>query len=254
MSQLLGEIKDYWTNRAEGYSDWNKEELAGMQRQIWRDIVCSHMPDKKKEDIKILDVGTGPGFFPIILAEEGYHVNAVDYTPEMLERAKENAGELNSSITFARMDAKDLDFESETFDIVLSRNLTWNLEYPGIAYREWQRVLKKGGKMLNFDANWYRFLYDDTKKKEREADKLNVKIKKARNRENDKGVDSKWMEKIAMQVPCSSLDRPQWDCEVLKQLGFDEISIDYNLSDIVWDEAEKINYSSTPMFMIEACK
>ena len=83
MSQLLGEIKDYWTNRAEGYSDWNKEELAGVQRQVWKDIVCRHMPDRQKDEIRILDVGTGPGFFPIILAEEGYHVNAVDYTPEM---------------------------------------------------------------------------------------------------------------------------------------------------------------------------
>lgn len=254
MSQLLGEIKDYWTNRAEGYSDWNKEELAGMQRQIWRDIVCSHMPDKKKEDIKILDVGTGPGFFPIILAEAGYRVHAVDYTPEMLERAKENAGDLNSSITFARMDAKALDFEDDTFDVVLSRNLTWNLEYPGIAYREWQRVLKKGGSMLNFDANWYRFLYDDTKKKEHDADRMNVKKNDVVDRENAKGVDSDWMESIAMRIPCSSLDRPQWDCEVLRLLGFDEISINYNLSDIVWDESEKVNYSSTPMFMIKACK
>lgn len=254
MSQLLGEIKDYWTNRAEGYSDWNKEELAGMQKKIWTDLVCAHMPEKEKSEIKILDVGTGPGFFPIILAEAGYLVHAVDYTPEMLERAKENAGELGKSITFARMDAKNLDFEDDTFDLIVSRNLTWNLEYPGMAYREWQRVLRKGGKLLNFDANWYRYLYDDTKKKEHDSDRQNVKLSEVKDRESEKGVDSDWMESIALRVPCSGLDRPQWDCEVLRQLGFDEISIRYNLSDIVWDESEKVNYSSTPMFMITACK
>lgn len=42
--------------------------------QFWRKLVM----------IKILDIGTGPGFFPVILAEAGYKVTAVDYTQEML--------------------------------------------------------------------------------------------------------------------------------------------------------------------------
>ena len=42
--------------------------------------------------MKILDIGTGPGFFPMILSEAGYTVAAVDYTEEMLEKAKENLG------------------------------------------------------------------------------------------------------------------------------------------------------------------
>lgn len=51
-------------------------------------------PRKEKEELKVLDVGCGPGFFPIILAEAGYNVTAVDYTEEMLEKARENAGNL----------------------------------------------------------------------------------------------------------------------------------------------------------------
>ena len=50
------------------------------------------------------------------------------------------------------MDAQKLDFEDNTFDVVISRNLTWNLEHPDVAYREWVRVLKVGGRLLNFDA------------------------------------------------------------------------------------------------------
>ena len=122
MGALLNEIESYWTNRAEGYSDWNKEELAGMQRKAWRDIVCPYIPQKDKSEIRILDVGTGPGFFPIILAEAGYRVNAVDYTPEMLTQARANAGELEKHITFARMDAKNLDFEDDTFDLAVKKS------------------------------------------------------------------------------------------------------------------------------------
>ena len=36
--------------------------------------------------------------------------------------------------------------------MIVSRNLTWNLPHPEMAYKEWLRVLKKGGRLLNFDA------------------------------------------------------------------------------------------------------
>ena len=47
---------------------------------------------RKRDEIKILDIGTGPGFFLLFLAEAGYKVTAVDYTQEMLDTAKRNAG------------------------------------------------------------------------------------------------------------------------------------------------------------------
>jgi len=254
MGELLKDIEKYWTNRAEGYSDQNKAELADKRRDLWRDVVCEHMPAKDKEDIKILDIGTGPGFFPIMLAQNGYRVNAVDYTPEMLVKAKENAGELNERITFARMDAKELDFEDNSFDIILSRNLTWVLEEPDKAYREWHRVLKNGGKMLNFDANWYRYLYDDKKKAAWEADRANVKKSVYKDQDEQKGVDVAKMTEIAMQVPLSALDRPVWDRAVLTEIGFSGVRIDEGIGKRVWDAEERLNYASTPMFMVVAQK
>ena len=254
MGELLKDIENYWTNRAEGYSDQNKAELADKRRDLWRDVVCEHMPDKDKEEIKILDIGTGPGFFPIMLAQNGYRVNAVDYTPEMLVKAKENAGELNERITFARMDAKELDFEDNSFDIILSRNLTWVLEEPDKAYREWHRVLKNGGKMLNFDANWYRYLYDDKKKAAWEADRANVKKSVYKDQDEQKGVDVAKMTEIAMQVPLSALDRPVWDRAVLTEIGFSGVRIDESIGERVWDAEERLNYASTPMFMVVAQK
>lgn len=254
MGELLKDIENYWTNRAEGYSDQNKAELADKRRDLWRDVVCEHMPAKDKEEIKILDIGTGPGFFPIMLAQNGYRVNAVDYTPEMLVKAKENAGELNERITFARMDAKELNFEDNSFDIILSRNLTWVLEEPDKAYREWHRVLKNGGKMLNFDANWYRYLYDDKKKAAWEADRANVKKSVYKDQDEQKGVDVAKMTEIAMQVPLSALDRPVWDRAVLTEIGFSGVRIDEGIGERVWDAEERLNYASTPMFMVVAQK
>ena len=51
-------------------------------------------------------------------------------------------------------DAEKLDFADESFDVVISRNLTWTLPHPIDAYQEWMRVLKKGGVLINFDAEY----------------------------------------------------------------------------------------------------
>lgn len=43
------------------------------------------------------------------------------------------------------LDAEKPEFPDATFDVVVSRNLTWTLPHAEEAYREWTRVLKKGG-------------------------------------------------------------------------------------------------------------
>lgn len=252
MENLLEEIRAYWSTRTEGYSEVNQKELHGMQKQAWLSVLEKEFPDKPKEEIRILDVGTGPGFFPIILAEAGYLTDAVDYTEGMLKKAAENAGSLGSRIQFHRMDAQKLDFEAETFDIVISRNLTWNLEKPEQAYREWFRVLKKGGKLLNFDANWYCYLYDEEKRKGYENDRKNVENAAVEDYYLCTDIDR--MEKIALQVPLSSTQRPQWDKKVLEETGFSEVFTDEKIWERVWSAEEKLNGMSTPMFMVRAVK
>ena len=49
----------------------------------------------------------------------------------------------------------------DSFDLIVSRNVIWNLEYPKEALAEWARVLAPGGRMVYFDANWYLYLYDE---------------------------------------------------------------------------------------------
>ena len=48
------------------------------------------------------------------------------------------------------MNAEELTFAPESFDVIVSRNLTWNLHDPKKAYQSWERVLKSGGLLLNF--------------------------------------------------------------------------------------------------------
>lgn len=254
--ELLQEIASYWGTRAEGYSEVNEKELAGSQREAWLHVLEEQFPEKKKEEMKILDIGTGPGFFPMILSEAGYTVTAVDYTEEMLEKAKENLGKYTKygleRVTLQRMDAQNLEFADETFDVVISRNLTWNLEKPEQAYQEWMRVLKPGGVLLNFDANWYGYLYDEEKKEAYEADRKKVEEQQLDDHYLCTDIDR--MENIARQVPLSAMERPAWDTKVLESLGICSIQTDSEIWKRVWSEEERLNYASTPMFLVRAEK
>lgn len=255
MSELLKEIEAYWSTRTEGYSEVNEKELFGSQKEAWLRVLLREFPEMDRGALRILDIGTGPGFFPMILAERGYYVDAVDYTEAMLEKAKENAekfiGEKKKYIHFARMDAQKLEYRDGTFDVIISRNLTWNLPEPKKAYAEWLRVLKPGGVLLNFDANWYGYLYDDAQRAAYEKDRKNVAQESLDDHYLCTDIDR--MEEIARQVPLSAAHRPAWDEKVLKGLGA-AVSTDENIWDSVWSKEEKLNYGSTPMFLVRAVK
>ena len=259
-NMLLNEIESYWTNRAEGYSKINKHELAGVQRMLWGNLIETNMPEhlknvKNKKEINVLDIGTGPGFFSILLAERGYNVSAVDYTEEMLVKAKDNAGIFKDEIDFRRMDAQNLDFDNNQFDLIVTRNLTWVLEDPEKAYKEWFRVLKPGGKLLNFDANWYCHLSDETKKRGFALTRENLKREGIYDYFVDgEGIDNDWMDDIARQMPLTYIVRPTWDICKLKDIGFREATAETEKVFEILTPEEKENYKNSPMFMIEAVK
>ena len=243
----------YWSQRSASYSDVNKEELAGISRHSWSSVlheeIYSHFPDRSPENISVLDVGTGPGFFAILLAESDFHVTAVDMTPEMLDEARQNAGLLAEKIDFREMNAEDLCLRDGSYDVVVSRNLTWNLPHPDKAYSEWRRVLRPDGLLLNFDSNWYSYLFDETARKKYEEDR----ISSADLGLGDQNVGENFdvMENIALSMPLSGVSRPAWDREVLAWLGF-SVRVNEDIWKDVWTMQEKTNFASTPMFMISA--
>ncbi len=249
--KIYEENKKYWTRRTMGYSRVNEDELLTEQKKKWLNVLLESFP-RDKEAIRVLDMGTGPGFFAIILAEAGFDVTAVDCTESMLKRAKVNAGAYKDHIRWVLSDAQKLEFTDETFDVIVSRNLTWNLERPELAYKEWLRVLKKGGILLNFDANWYYYLFNENMRQGYEWDRKRVEEMKMKDHYTCTDIDS--MEEIARRLPLSRLVRPQWDVSLLKEYNIAGIHVNPDIWKRVWSEEEKVNYGSTPMFSILAIK
>ena len=256
MNTLKEEIHAYWTQRAEGYSEYNQQEMADARRSMWKNKLLSlleeNFPGKNPEELTVLDVGTGPGFFALLLAEAGYQVTAADVTEEMLKEAKKNTGVFAEKITWKLSDAQKLELGDCEFDAVFSRNVTWNLENPGQAYEEWVRVLKPGGLLCNFDADWYGHLYDEEKRSGYEKDRQRVEEKNLEDYYT--GTDIERMEAIARQVPLSRQKRPQWDVEALKNAGLTEVSCDTEVWKQVWTEEEIANNGSTPIFLLSGKK
>lgn len=286
VNDLTRKNHEYWLHRASGYSEVNQEELAGVQRGNWSVFLQQEIreacPDRTPGEVRILDIGAGPGFLSIILAEMGYQVVAADFAERMLEEAYANAkaslpeiaedlwedGEeeewkarkrgylrsasLGGEISFRQENAMSLTFPEGSFDVVLSRNLTWNLPEPETAYRDWLRVLKTDGLLMVFDANWYRYLVDSEKKHAYDKDRERVAEKGLGDYNIGENFDQ--MEEIARSMPMTERIRPAWDQDLLRRYGAKDISVEEDIGQRVYSEKEKVNYASTPMFMVKAKK
>ena len=253
---LLEEIQHYWNHRYSGYSKVNQKELEGIQRERWKKQFERLLPANK--NLKVLDIGTGPGFFTIILEELGYtNITGIDVSEKMLEVAEENIqkyGKKNSRIQLIQMDAQSLEFKPKSFDIIVSRNLTWNLEKPQQAYSEWLRVLKPNGALFIFDANWYAFLKNESLAKEFEAKRQQAIEEKLEDYWQGEGVDEEKMDWIVQQLPLTYQLRPQWDMEYFSTQEGISVETEENFGDLVWDYEEQLNYGATPMFCIKVVK
>ena len=98
-----------------------------------------------KPGMKVLDVGCGTGVVAITAAELGAQVTAIDLTPQLLERARENSRTAEVEVDWREADAEDLPFGDEQFDVVLSQFAHMFAPRPEVATRQMLRVLKSGG-------------------------------------------------------------------------------------------------------------
>ena len=108
-------------------------------RAIHESFLRKYLP--KQKELKILDVGCGPGAALIYLAKFG-DVIGVDVSDEALKFARKR-GKVKKG------DIADLPFENETFDVVTCLDVLYHKWVnTQKAFCEINRVLKKGGILL----------------------------------------------------------------------------------------------------------
>ena len=228
-------ITAYWTKRSDSFKEQRRAELHSDMADKWMREILKYLPEGK---LRILDVGCGAGFFTILLAKLGHEVTGIDLTPDMIRHSRELAEEEKVSCTFKIMDGEKLDFKSGSFDVVISRNLTWTLPDAAGAYREWIRVLRPGGILLNADANYGADNFADTS---------GLPANHAHHTVGDAMMQE--CEEIKRQLPISSYIRPAWDLETLGRLEMEKFSIDLGISSRIYQKKDEF-YNPTPMFLV----
>ena len=126
------------------------KEYYDLERQHWwfvaREKIISNYLKKliateivKKQDLKILNVGCGPGRSSQYLSSFG-EVTSIEYDKECCEFASERTGLqiINGSITA-------LPFQDEMFDLVCAFDVIEHVEDDQLAVSEMKRVAKKEG-------------------------------------------------------------------------------------------------------------
>ena len=242
ISAMEQRVRHYWTLRSHDFGTVRKNELDNDMGQRWLCELEKLLPDGK--NLRILDVGTGTGFFAILLSQAGHQVEGIDLTPAMLNEARDIAAQRGLSILFREMDAQALCYADESFDVVLSRNLTWTLPEPEQAYREWLRVLRPGGLLLNFDADYaanVRSHSTQNRAVSPDSPYGHIGMTDALQQENDE---------ITLRMDIGQL-RPAWDERVLQKIGVSECKTDLRVGKRILGE---LDLAHAPMFGILARK
>lgn len=235
MENISKRIEKYWDTRSADFSRVRRMEIEGADFSAWNEIIKKHLPANKI--LKVLDVGTGAGFFAVLFSKIGCEVTGVDMSKKMLAEAEKNIAAFNCRADFFRMNAQELTFDAETFDVVISRNLTWTLPDAMQAYKEWCRVLKRGGVLMNFDSDYgdKNFTNKETCAKGEVEDAMLIECNEIKN-----------------SLRISTHNRPRWDIELLETLGL-KVTFDSDIAPRVHVD-KNLEYDSIPLFAIYGTK
>jgi len=143
-------VRAMFASIVERYDLLNDLMTAGRHRQWKRVTVRAARPG----GALALDLGCGTGDLSRELARQGARlVVAADFVPEMLQAARRNAAAQGlDDIVFTAADALALPFTDAAFDCVVSGFLARNVADVELAFREMQRVLKPGGRVVCLEA------------------------------------------------------------------------------------------------------
>jgi ubiquinone/menaquinone biosynthesis C-methylase UbiE len=133
--------KEHYRVDALEFDYWGADQISPTEKR--RNEVVFELAGLKPGD-KVLDIGSGRGWFSIYAAGQKADVTAVDLSRENLQRVKE----ANSSVNTVYGDAIELPFTDEKFDLIVALELLEHLVEPKTAILNWSRFLKPAGRLL----------------------------------------------------------------------------------------------------------
>jgi ubiquinone/menaquinone biosynthesis C-methylase UbiE len=138
----------------EDAQEYDAMDHAAVNECFVTDLLAA-LATRAANSLAVLDLGAGTGLIPIELCRRAprIHVVAVDAAAHMLAVARKNvaAAGLANRIELVRGDAKGLQFESATFDAVISNSIIHHVAEPGQVIAEAVRMAAQGGLLFHRD-------------------------------------------------------------------------------------------------------
>jgi SAM-dependent methyltransferase len=142
---------DAWDAEAESFDEAADHGLRDPRvREAWRRLLLDRLPPAPAA---VADLGCGTGTLSLLLADEGYRVDGVDFSPRMLELAERKAAG-RSGVRFLPGDAYRPPLPERTYDAVLCRHVLWAMPDPAVALRRWLGLLAPGGTLVLVEGRW----------------------------------------------------------------------------------------------------
>jgi SAM-dependent methyltransferase len=134
-----GVVYDFVFERFAPYRTLLAEVLGLLQRCV--------PPAAERRDVRVLDVGCGPGNFSVAVAAAGFSVVGIDPYQTLLDLAREKRGvERLPNLSFRRADlATDETLGDGAFDVLMNVHSLYVHPAPEALLRQACRVLKPGG-------------------------------------------------------------------------------------------------------------
>jgi 2-polyprenyl-3-methyl-5-hydroxy-6-metoxy-1,4-benzoquinol methylase len=144
----------YWDAEAARFDDEADHGLRDpVVREAWRALLGRWLP---RAPAAVLDVGCGTGSLSVLMAEMGYEVLGIDFSPQMVARADEKARAAGVMVPFKVVDASNPSPQlSRKFDAVLCRHLLWALHEPHAVLRRWADLLVTDGRLALIEGFWH---------------------------------------------------------------------------------------------------
>jgi ubiquinone/menaquinone biosynthesis C-methylase UbiE len=152
-------IKDFYAHEIE--ADRLETEAFKLEGIRTKEIIERYL---QKNNLNILDIGGGAGYYSFWLQEKGHNITLVDLSQKNIDLARKHAE--SSGIILNKIeegDAVNLSFSNDQFDVVLLLGPLYHLTDRAeriMALAEAGRVLKPGGILLSAVISRYASLFD----------------------------------------------------------------------------------------------
>lgn len=127
---------------------------AAYGREYYRSVAEEIVP-RLAPGSRVLDAGTGPGFLPLLLAEEtnSGRIDGFDFTRELLLYGRNQAKSrgVDDRISFFAADCYAIPVAEQRYSFLVSTGVLHSLDEPVRALAEFYRVLRPGGTAWVFD-------------------------------------------------------------------------------------------------------